>query len=97
MSADAGFPRVSLVHLVGAGLGTVARQEAERQIERDRLRMELAVLVPSDRRETVQAEVDRRLDLFMETWRESPRLGLMPDVAALKSVVDDVVNGRWLL
>jgi len=93
---SAGFPRVSLAHLT-AGLGVVARQEADHQIERDRLRMELAVLVPGDRRETVQAEVDRRIGLFIETWRESPRLGLMPDVAALKSVKDDVVTGRWLL
>jgi hypothetical protein len=91
-----GFPRVSLAAM-SAALGGVTRDAVDHQMEVERLSMELAVCVPADRHEVVLAEVERRRSLFTSTWSESARTGARPDVAALKSVVDDVVSGRWLL
>jgi hypothetical protein len=90
------FPKVDLTGHIAA-LGVVGRQAAEHQMEVERLTMELAVCVPADRHEVALAEVERRRDLFAGTWTQSARTGARPDVAALKSVVDDVVSGRWLL
>jgi hypothetical protein len=90
------FPKVDLTrHL--AALGTAGRQAAAHQMEVERAYARLAMSVPPDRQEEALAEVARRRDLFTPTWSESARTGDRPDVAALKSVVDDVVNGRWLL
>jgi hypothetical protein len=75
----------------------VGRRAADHQMEVERLTMQLAVLVPADRHQTVEVEVARRRDLFTASWRESPRLGQAPDVAALRSVADDITAGRWLL
>lgn len=89
------FPQVDLTrHL--AALGTAGRQEAVHQMEVDRLTMELAVCA-GDHHKAALAEAERRRDLFASTWSESPRSGMRPDVAALKSVVHDLVTGRWLL
>ncbi len=90
------FPKFDLTRHI-APLGTAGRQAAHHQMEVERLTMELALRVPADRHEVALAEVARRRDLFASTWSESARTGTRPDVAALKSVVDDVVNGRWLL
>ena len=90
------FPKVSIAGHIGA-LGIAGRQAADHQMEVERLTMELAVCVPGDRHEAALAEVERRRDLFASTWSESARTGARPDVAALRSVVDDVVHGRWLL
>lgn len=79
-----------------AALGTVTSHQAQHQMEVERLTMELAVYA-SDRHEVALAEVARRRELFTSTWSESARTGARPDVAALKSVVDDIANGRWLL
>jgi hypothetical protein len=95
------FPKVDLTpHLAAmttAALGHVAAQEMTNQMEAERAYARLAMSVPPDRQEVALAEVARRRDLFTSTWSESARTGDRPDVAALKSVVDDVVNGRWLL
>lgn len=89
------FPKVDLTrHL--AVLGTAGRQAAAHQMEVDRLTMELVVCA-GDHHEAALAEAERRRDLFTSTWSESSRTGARPDRAALKSVVDDLVTGRWLL
>lgn len=96
------FPQVDLTRHIAsmavAALGHVAAQEMTHQMETERLYGQLAMCVPPDQQEVALAEVERRREMFASTWSESAmRAGARPDVAALKSVVDDVVNGRWLL
>lgn len=96
------FPKVDLsphiASMATAALGHVAAQEMTHQMETERLYGQLAMCVPPDHQEAALAEVARRREMFASTWSESAmRSGARPDVAALKSVVDDVVNGRWLL
>jgi hypothetical protein len=92
MNDNAGF-----FGMAAAVLGGGVRQYAAHQAELERLTMSLATVVGPDGAQAAQDEVERRRDMFARTWTESPRPGELPDVAALKSVLDDVVTGRWLL
>lgn len=95
------FPKVDLTpHIAAMATGTlghVAAQETTHQMETERAWARLAMSVPPERQEVALAEVARRRDLFTTSWSESSRTGDRPDLAALKSVVDDILNGRWLL
>lgn len=85
------------VGMAAAVLGGGVRQYVAHQAELERLTMTMAAVVGPGAAEKVQAEVERRQDLFASTWPESPQPGEAPDIAALRSVLDDIVTGRWSL
>lgn len=85
------------VGMAAAVLGGGVRQYVAHQAEIEHLNFRLLAALAPGRTEDAQAEIERRRDLFARTWTTSPRTGEPPDIAALRSVLDDVVMGRWLL
>lgn len=69
------------------------REQVAVEAEIESLTVQIA-MVSQDQLESITSEVDRRALMFAEIRQSSVHAGEHPRIAALKSVLNDAVNGR---